>query len=112
MFDTVHTNKEYLPVFRCDFCSELIPTTGAYQDLRESSISMYGDSWIVCCYHCKDLKVDYSKIGLQRPELSFSYLDLATYDLMKKALEKNRCSVMQKVTLMEVAHFIGYRPSV
>lgn len=112
MFDTVHTTNEHLSVFRCDFCSELIPTTGAFQDLRESSICMYGDSWIVCCYHCKDLKVDYTKIGLHRPELSFSYLDLATYYLVKKEMEKHDCTVEQKAELMRVARFIGHRPLV
>lgn len=112
MFDKVHTPDSYLPIFRCDYCNELVPTTGNLEQLRESSISMYGDSWVVCCYNCTNLKVEYAKIGLHRPELSFSYLDLATYDIMKRNLERNNCTVEQKAELMEVAHFIGDRPSV
>lgn len=97
-------------IYRCSNCLELIPSSGHQQALAIIYTFEEGE-WDVVCDKCPSpLSPD------QDFKISFSAQSASNYYRLRNRISyyesKNKISVLDKVALMELAHFIGERPEV
>jgi hypothetical protein len=117
-------------LFRCSFCSELIPTNGRVSDLEESLVMLKKPDgcvddldwhWEVKCHLCEG-----NEVKLRNPftitEINhhyrnhvviFNLADVRTLsDLRERVLDKDEVSAFYRSELMWLAHFMGDRPEI
>lgn len=126
MFDKVHG---HISIFRCDFCSELIPLKGSTEKLRSNRVYLVTDnprkylkhysleeslhmSWIVCCSEC----FGFGSMGeyltpSHRVIKYFSpYREAPTYDALRQTMKDWGVTPHLQSEVMIAAHFVGERP--
>jgi hypothetical protein len=97
-------------VYRCSYCLEIIPHWGHAPALALIYSFKEGE-WDVVCDKCPSPLKPYQDF-----KISFHVSNAQNYYRLKNRISyyesKNKISVLDKVALMELAHFIGDRPEV
>jgi hypothetical protein len=128
MFDKV---QEHISIFRCDFCSELLPIKGHPDFLREQRVYLMTENprkylkhydleeslhmnWVVCCSDChaEGSHKEYLSPEDKMIRVLFPYLEGSTYDALRQTMQRWEVTSHLKSEVMIAAHFVGERPVV